>query len=127
MLWETSARNKFENNKGKVMTKPHSFIGPRQSTKEDKGGIIAIVDPFSTGATLSVAVADAGYKCVRVLSDWDNPIASMIDSTLKNLEFYATVQYDNRNPDADKAVSEVRWHTTGPSKGLDYPETEHAS
>jgi hypothetical protein len=80
--------------------------------KEEKEGAIAVVDPFSTGATLAAAVCEKGYKCVRVLSIWDSPLSGMVDSRLKNLEFCATIQHDNTNPDKDDATDEVTAHHT---------------
>ena len=95
------------------MDRGNSFIGYRSShlPNESEMGAVAIVDPFSTGAVLAASVSKAGYKCVRVLSEWDSPIASMVQSDFKSLEFCATIQYDDRKPDQDAATNEVSWRS----------------
>ncbi len=53
-----------------------------------------IVDPFSTGAHLAKKVCSMGFKCIRVFSIWDSPVAALIQEGI-DVEFIATLQYNN--------------------------------
>jgi hypothetical protein len=108
-LWDGSAWSKLEKSKGKVMERMNSFIGSKSSRSNtvEGNGVVVIVDPFSTGAHLAVAVTEAGYKCAQVLSVWDSPIAGLVMSGMKNLEYCATIQHDDRKEDQDAATNEV--------------------
>jgi biotin carboxylase len=65
--------------------------------------MIAVVDPFSTGAHLAREVTLAGIKCARVFSIWDSPVAALIQQGLE-VEYAATVQHNDSMADQDEAV-----------------------
>ena len=94
-LWEGSAWHKLERARGKSMERANSFIGSRfggagaAAVKENAA--IIVVDPFSTGAHLAAAVTKAGYKCARVFSIWDSPVAALVQEGLV-LDYCATIQ-----------------------------------
>lgn len=94
------------------MDRAHSFVGQRPSeeittVKEHDDKVIAIVDPFSTGAHLAAAVTKAGYKCARVLSCWDSPVASLVQEGIL-ADYCATIQHNDRLEDQEIAIREVR-------------------
>jgi hypothetical protein len=134
-MWEGSTWNKFEKSRGKFMDRSNSFIGSRSRTSTSAGkfkndafsfamirwylsvdtllyleheekGCIVIVDPFSTGAHLASDVCKAGYKCARVFSAWDSPVAALIQQGLI-IDYCATIQYNDRAGDVDTATNEV--------------------
>ena len=80
--------------------------GLNESSPSDKESGVVVVDPFSTGAQLAAGVCAKGYKCVRILSIWDSPVASLIQSGV-NADFHATLQFDDRLDDEDKATNDV--------------------
>jgi hypothetical protein len=117
-LWENSAWGRLERSKGKVMERANTFVGPAP-TYPHRGGpggsgkdrlelneAIAVVDPFSTGAHLAKQVALAGYKVVRILSIWDSPVAALVEKGLV-VEYCATLQFNDLNPNPDAAMAEV--------------------
>lgn len=108
-IWGSSSWAKLEKSKGKGLERANSFVGrsrgPSVSTPTD-GGAVVIVDPFSTGAHLAAAVCAAGYKCARVFSIWDSPVAALVQHGI-SAEFCATIQYDDQNSDQDAATNEV--------------------
>ena len=104
-LWDGSAWNKLERARGKSMEKANSFIGSRGSKSVENAAII-IVDPFSTGAHLALAVTNAGYKCARVFSIWDSPVAALVQEGL-TLDFSATIQHNDRAHDQDAATNDT--------------------
>jgi hypothetical protein len=57
---------------------------------------------------LAAAVNHAGLKCARVFSIWDSPVAALVQESVGHVEFSATIQFDDRNPDEDTATNEVR-------------------
>ena len=67
-----------------------------------------IVDPFSTGAHLAAAVCKAGFKCARVFSIWDSPVAALCQDGI-TAEYCATVQHDDQLQDEDIATNNVGW------------------
>ena len=87
------------------MEKANSFIGSRGSKSVENAAII-IVDPFSTGAHLALAVTNAGYKCARVFSIWDSPVAALVQEGL-TLDFSATIQHNDRAHDQDAATNDT--------------------
>ena len=104
-LWDGSAWNKLERARGKSMEKANSFIGSRGSKSVENAAII-IVDPFSTGAHLALAVTNAGYKCARVFSIWDSPVAALVQEGL-TLDYSATIQHNDRAQDQDAATNDT--------------------
>lgn len=91
------------------MDRSNSFVGHAAAADNPKegNGVIAIVDPFSTGAHLAAEVCKRGYKCARVLSVWDSPIASLVQEGIGHVDFCATVQHNDQLKDQDYAISEV--------------------
>ena len=87
------------------MEKANSFIGSRGSKSTENAAII-IVDPFSTGAHLALEVTKAGYKCARVFSIWDSPVAALVQEGL-TLDFSATIQHNDRAQDQDAATNDT--------------------
>ena len=109
-LWETSAWEKLGRSRGKTMDRSNSFVGYRSRAVseaialKEKEGAIAVVDPFSTGAHLVAEAIKQGYKVVRILSSWDSPVAALVMSGFKTLDYSATVQHNDRETDEDKAI-----------------------
>ena len=87
------------------MERANSFIGNAKSIGT-KDGAVAIVDPFSTGAHLALAITRAGYKCVRVFSIWDSPVASLVQEGI-TVEFCATLQHNDQEANQDAATDAV--------------------
>ena len=107
-LWNGSSWVKMGRSRGMTMERANTFIGasiPEEVSLRDE--IVVIVDPFSTGAHLAAEVCKAGYRCARVFSVWDSPVAALVQKGLK-IDFCATVQFNDRLPDHDAAVIEVR-------------------
>ena len=99
---------KFGRSRGRTLDRANSFIGHRsraQSTAVEKKAGVVIVDPFSTGAHLANEVISNGLHCVRVLSCWDSPVAALVQAGI-NPEFVATVQYNDRLEDEEKAIDD---------------------
>jgi hypothetical protein len=46
------------------------------------------------------------YKCVRVFSIWDSPVAYLVQEGV-TVEYVATLQFNDRNPDEDLATNDV--------------------
>jgi|AntAceMinimDraft_5_1070358.scaffolds.fasta_scaffold99632_1 hypothetical protein len=67
---------------------------------------VVIVDPFSSGAVLAQRVVASGRYCVRVLSEFNSPVASLV-SEHAAVQFDATVQHDDRGPDVNLAADET--------------------
>lgn len=111
-LWNGSSWVKMNRARGMTMDRSNTFVGapiPEEVTLKDE--VIAIVDPFSTGAHLAAEVCKQGYRCARVFSVWDSPVAALVQKGLK-IDFCATIQFNDRNPDHDAAVIEVRTNKT---------------
>ena len=108
-LWEGSSWEKYSKSKGKTSDRSNSFVGYRsrnQSADHSLDGAIVIVDPFSTGAHLAAEVCKEGYKCVRVFSIWDSPVAALVQKGL-DIDYCATIQHNDKLLDQEKAVEEV--------------------
>lgn len=106
-LWDGSSWVKMRRNRGMTMDRSNTFIGapiPEEITLKDE--IIVIVDPFSTGAHLAAEVCKQGYRCARVFSVWDSPVAALVQKGLK-IDFCATIQFNDRLPEHEIAVIEV--------------------
>lgn len=71
-----------------------------------KEAIIAIVDPFSTGAHLAAQASRLGYNVVRVFSIWDSPVAALVQEGVTT-DYFATLQFDDRMEDSDAATDAV--------------------
>lgn len=107
-LWEGSSFVKMGRARGMTMERSNTFIGG-SSIPEDaelKDEIVIIVDPFSTGAHLAAEVCKQGYRCARVFSVWDSPVAALVQKGLK-IDFCATLQFNDRI-EHDIAIIEVR-------------------
>ena len=104
-MWNNSSYMQAEKSRGRVLERANSFIGNAKSIGT-KDGAVAIVDPFSTGAHLALAVTRAGYKCVRVFSIWDSPVASLVQEGI-SVEFCATLQHNDQEANQDAATDAV--------------------
>lgn len=104
-FWERSSWAKLEKQKGRNLSRANSFVGSRSSQSEEKGAVI-IVDPFSTGAHLAAAVCEKGFKCARVFSIWDSPVAALIQEGI-TAEFCATIQHNDQLENQDEATDMV--------------------
>ncbi|KAJ8603981.1 hypothetical protein CTAYLR_003356 [Chrysophaeum taylorii] len=60
----------------KPVEKVASFT--KRSSIDEESRVVVVVDPFSTGALLAVRAVELGYGVVRVLSDGDSPVASLV-------------------------------------------------
>ncbi|CAM9358694.1 unnamed protein product, partial [Ectocarpus fasciculatus] len=67
-------------------------------------GLVAVVDPFSTGAQLAAQAAKLGYGVVRVFSIWDSPVAALIQEGV-TVDYFATVQFNDQDPNVDEATN----------------------
>jgi biotin carboxylase len=67
---------------------------------------VAIVDPFSTGAHLAALVCSQGYKCLRVFSIWDSPVAALVQQGIV-CDFSATIQHNDQLKDQDAAINDT--------------------
>ena len=112
-LYDSSSWAKMQKSRGKMMERGNSFIGSR-TRAESVGGydnkVIVIVDPFSTGAHLASAVVETGYKCARVFSIWDSPVAALVQEGVM-VDYFATIQHNDAQGDTDAAIDEVRVST----------------
>lgn len=111
-LWDGSSWAKLQKSRGKMMERANSFVGEggtrsRSGTIEHKGKAIVIVDPFSTGIHLAKEVVEAGYKCARIFSIWDSPVAALVQKGI-DVDFCATIQHNDTSGDIDAAINEVR-------------------
>lgn len=113
-VWEGSSWEKMGKSRGKTMDRANSFVGrTTRGASIDEGkdfeGVVAVVDPFSTGAHLANEIRKKGFKCARVLSAWDSPVASLVMEGLGDVDFCATVQHNDRMEEQDIAVQQVRF------------------
>ncbi len=117
VLWD-SANNKLDKTPLSKMDRANSFYGASSASKypepkEEKvhadigEGAVAVVDPFSTGMHLAAAIVRSGVKCVRVLSIWDSPVASLVQEGV-DCEFCATIQHNDQDPDENASTNAVR-------------------
>lgn len=111
-LWENSPWGKMERGIGRL-ERGNSFVGGRAPADAGSGagsspsrdGLVAIVDPFSTGAHLAALAAKLGYGVVRVFSIWDSPVAALIQEGV-DVDYFATVQFNDQAPDQDAATNQ---------------------
>jgi hypothetical protein len=107
-LWESSSWVKMGRSRGMTMDRSNTFVGaasiPEEAPLVDE--IIVVVDPFSTGAHLAAEVCKNGFKCARVFSVWDSPVAALVQKGLR-IDFCATVQFNDRI-EHELALMEVR-------------------
>lgn len=83
-----------------------SFVGEQPNTVKELEGVVAVVDPFSTGAHLAAAVRAAGLKCARVFSTWDSPVANLVQEGI-NVDYIVTIQHNDQVSDQEEALKEV--------------------
>ena len=90
------------------MDRANSFVGhgPPEAVRGMYEGVVVVVDPFSTGAHLAAEACKQGYKCARVLSAWDSPVASLVQHGI-NADYIATIQFDDRLEEAEIAIEQV--------------------
>lgn len=112
-IWEGSSWSKLQKSRGKLMDRANSFVGEGGGTRSRSGTVdlshqaIVIVDPFSTGIHLAKEVVNAGYKCARVFSIWDSPVAALVQKGI-DVDFCATIQHNDTSGAIDAAINEVR-------------------
>jgi hypothetical protein len=121
--WVDSSWSKLERSRGRGMShgRSNSFFkeDPMARVVEGVEGIaietikeskkdmaVAIVDPFSTGAHLAAGVCAMGYKCIRIFSIWDSPVAALVMEGV-NVDFDATVQHNDTEDDQNKATDDT--------------------
>ena len=111
-LWDGSSWSRMQRSRGKLMDRANSFVGEssgprsRSGTNADNRAVV-IVDPFSTGIHLAKEVVNAGYKCARVFSIWDSPVAALVQKGI-DVDFCATLQH-NDTAATETAINEVRF------------------
>jgi len=113
-MWDGSSWNKLQKSRGKMMDRANSFVGDGVGGTRSRSGTIdgvtnkavVIVDPFSTGIHLAKEVVNAGYKCARVFSIWDSPVAALVQKGI-DVDFCATIQHNDTHGDIDAAINEV--------------------
>jgi hypothetical protein len=115
-MWENSPWGKMERSMCRL-ERANSFRGtaaeapegaeqlPRGAGAGAGGGLVAVVDPFSTGAQLAAQAAKLGYGVVRVLSIWDSPVAALIQDGV-TVDYFATVQFNDQDPSEDDATNQ---------------------
>lgn len=95
------------------LERANSFVGRRDDPNtgdsscagKPREGLVAIVDPFSTGAHLAAQAAKLGYGVIRVFSVWDSPVAALIQEGV-TVDFFATVQFNDQAPDLNEATNQ---------------------
>jgi hypothetical protein len=93
-------------NPWKAVTKTASFVkdasaptdatdaaSPSSPPQALRGECVVIVDPFSSGAILAQCTAAKGYRVVRVLAEFNSPVASLVSEGF-SLNFDATIVHD---------------------------------
>ena len=109
-LWEGSTWERLGRSRGRTLDRANSIIGYRSRAVSEAipvlDKVIGIVDPFSTGAHLAAEAHKLGYKIIKILSCWDSPVSSLVQQGLV-LDFFATVQHDDRKIDQEEAIQEV--------------------
>jgi hypothetical protein len=108
VLWEGSSWEKLGRSRGRTMDRANSFVGSgrQEGSVRETDQAVAVVDPFSTGAHLAALVCARGYKCVRVFSIWDSPVASLVQEGIV-VEYAATLQHNDRLTDQDAAINDT--------------------
>jgi len=76
---------------------------------QDKKGLVAVVDPWSTGAVLAQDYHDRGYAVIRVFSDKAEKFEKLIGMVPEHvtLEYVADVANDSTNEELVKKIEEV--------------------
>ena len=114
-LWDSSPYSRLEKSRGRMLERANSFVQPQHQPFNNttvstaapiSDGIVVVVDPFSTGAQLAAQAGRLGYKVVRVFSIWDSPVAALIQEGV-TVDYFATVQHNDQNPDIDAATDAV--------------------
>lgn len=90
--------------------------GGDATPRQPKNEAVAIVDPFSTGAHLAKYVTQCGYRCIRVFSIYNSPVAALVQADMQ-IDFDATIQHDDNAADQDAAVN----HTAQQLRDLPWP------
>jgi len=111
-LWQESQWSKLEKSRGKLYDRSNSFfeVGRSRTNTIDvnsgKPQAVVVVDPFSTGAHLASEIVKLGFKCVRVLSIWDSPVAALVQEGVV-VEFDATIQHNDTVNDKEQALEQT--------------------
>lgn len=110
-LYDSSSWSRLQKSRGKMMERGNSFVGSRSrsdSSVSYANKVVVIVDPFSTGAHLAKEVVQTGYKCARVFSIWDSPVAALVQQGI-TVDYCATIQHNDSQGDTNAAIVEVSW------------------
>ena len=102
VLWQN-------NNPWRTLTKNASFDKRGRGNSFDTSRIneaVVVVDPFSSGALLAAKVVESGRYLIRVFSEFNSPVASLVSDSV-NLQFDATIQHDDRVEDVAQAADET--------------------
>ena len=68
--------------------------------------VVAVVDPYSTGACVAAAAAKRGFKIIHVMSAPDSgTMEEMVPKHLRGLSYIATLRADEATPFAERAKS----------------------
>ncbi|TMW58335.1 hypothetical protein Poli38472_011923 [Pythium oligandrum] len=80
-----------------------------EEAKKHKGDAIVVVDPFSTGLTLSQKVLERGYECICLHSDTLEVMKDLIKHIPQEVsdQFRAVVCHNGGHEDAEQAVEET--------------------
>jgi hypothetical protein len=104
-LWDEATFNRLGRNRGRMMDRSNSFIGGG-NTNENKETAVVVVDPFSTGAHVAAEICRLGYKCIKVLSTWDSPVAALVQQGMV-INYLVTIQHNSNLLEQDIAIDEV--------------------
>jgi hypothetical protein len=104
-LWDEATFNRLGRNRGRMMDRSNSFIGGG-NMNENKETAVVVVDPFSTGAHVAAEICRLGYKCIKVLSTWDSPVAALVQQGMV-INYLVTIQHNSNLLEQDIAIDEV--------------------
>jgi len=74
--------------------------------KPKKEEAVCVVDPFSTGALIAERLESEGFHVVRVLSEYNSPVADLVQESI-SCSYEATIQHNNLAEDQDAALAET--------------------
>ena len=104
--WEDTTFSKM--NRG--LARGNSFVGFRSrsvTNADEKNSVIVIVDPVSTGVHLAATVCAMGYRCARIFSSWNSPLASLFLNDEILPDYCATIQHNDSIENQGNSISEV--------------------
>jgi len=105
-----SARLELDGEEWKPVKRMASFTKQSERIAEEsessEEGAVVVVDPFSTGAILATRAVALGYRVVRVLSDGDSPVASLVADGVC-VDYEATIVVDGTSAAAYDGAAEA--------------------